>query len=46
MILIDKKHHKWQEIDFSIPYDTRVDEKESENKKSVEHESDSGSVSS
>ena len=28
MIFIDKKHHKCQIIDFAIPYDTRVDDKE------------------
>ena len=25
-----KKHYKWQKIDFTIPYDTRVDDKEVE----------------
>ena len=30
MIFIDEKHHKCQIIDFAIPYDTRVDDKEVE----------------
>ena len=30
MILIDKKHHECQIIDFAIPYDTRVHDKEVE----------------
>ena len=30
MIFIDKKHHECQIIDFAIPYDTRVDDKEVE----------------
>ena len=30
MILIDKKHHECQIIDFAIPYDTRGDDKEVE----------------
>ena len=30
MIFIDKKHHACQIIDFAIPYDTRVDDKEVE----------------
>ena len=30
MICIDKKHHEYQIIDFAIPYDTRVDDKEVE----------------
>ena len=30
MILIDEKHHQCQIIDFAIPYDTRVDDKEVE----------------
>ena len=28
MIFIDKEHHKCQIIDFAIPYDARVDDKE------------------
>ena len=28
MIFIDKEHHECQTIDFAIPYDTRVDDKE------------------
>ena len=30
MIFIDKEHHKCQIIDFAIPYDTRLDNKEVE----------------
>ena len=30
MIFIDKKHHECQIIDFAIPYDTRLDDKEVE----------------
>ena len=30
MIFIDKKHHECKIIDFAIPYDTRVDDKEVE----------------
>ena len=30
IIVIDKKHHKCQIIDFAIPYDTRVGDKEVE----------------
>ena len=30
MIVIDKEHHKCQIIEFAIPYDTRVDDKEVE----------------
>ena len=30
MILIDKEHHECQKIDFTIPYDTRVHDKEVE----------------
>ena len=30
MIFIDKKHHECKTIDFAIPYDTRVDDKEIE----------------
>ena len=30
MILIDEKHHECQIIDFAIPYDTRIDDKEVE----------------
>ena len=30
MIFIDKKNHECQIIDFDIPYDTRVDDKEVE----------------
>ena len=30
MIFINKKHHECQIIDFAIPYDTRVDDKEVE----------------
>ena len=30
MIFIDKEHHECQIIDFAIPYDTRVDDKEIE----------------
>ena len=30
MILIDKKHHECQIIDFAIPYDTKGDDKEVE----------------
>ena len=30
IIFIDKKHHECQIIDFAIPYDTRVDDKEVE----------------
>ena len=30
MIAIDKDHHECQIIDFAIPYDTRVDDKEVE----------------
>ena len=30
MIFIDKEHDKCQIIDFAIPYDTRVDDKEVE----------------
>ena len=30
MIFIDKKHHECQIIDFSIAYDTRVDDKKAE----------------
>ena len=30
MIFIDKKHHECQIIDFAIPYDTKVDDKEVE----------------
>ena len=52
MIIIDKEHHECQIINFSIPYDTRVDDKEVEKKTvqgtegSMEYESDIGSVSS
>ena len=28
MIATDKEHHECQIIDFTIPYDTRVDDKE------------------
>ena len=30
IIFIDKEHHEYQKIDFVIPYDTRVDDKEVE----------------
>ena len=30
MIVIDKEHQEWQIINFTIPYDTRVDDKEVE----------------
>ena len=30
MIVIDKEHHDYQIIDFAIPYDTRVDDKDVE----------------
>ena len=30
MIIVEKKGNKWQVIDFGVPYDTRVDEKEKE----------------
>ena len=30
MIAIDKEHHECQITDFTIPYDTRVDDKEVE----------------
>ena len=30
MIFVDKEHHECQIIDFAIPYDTRVDDKEVE----------------
>ena len=30
MIVIDKEHHECQIIEFAIPYDTRVDDKEVE----------------
>ena len=30
-VLLDKEHHERQIIDFTIPYDTRVDDKEVEN---------------
>ena len=30
MVFIDKEHHKCQIIDFALPYDTRVDDKEVE----------------
>ena len=30
MIVIDKKYYECQIIDFAIPYDTRVDDKEVE----------------
>ena len=30
MIMVDKKNNKCQIIDFAVPYDTRVDEKERE----------------
>ena len=30
MLVIDKDHHECQIIDFAIPYDTRVDDKEVE----------------
>ena len=30
MIAIDKEHHECQIIDFTIPYDARVDDKEVE----------------
>ena len=30
MIFIDKEHHECQIIDFAIPYDTKVDDKEVE----------------
>ena len=52
MIINDKEHHECQIINFSIPYDTRVDDKEVEKKTvqgtegSMEYESDIGSVSS
>ena len=55
-IFIHKEHNKCQIIDFPIPYDTRVDDKEvkkiekyldlARKLKKVEYKSDSGSVSS
>ena len=30
MIIVEKKSNKYQIIDFAVPYDTRVDEKEKE----------------
>ena len=47
MISIDKEHHECKIIDFAIPYNTRVDDKEVKKIEKYlhlarEHESESG----